>query len=157
MATQRKKMETAVLPAVVKVNGFDVTIRPMTGDEQSWSGAGGTYHWGAVNLSLDANPQRVAMCLLHELLHACIDHSSLRYNLHTTDGRDIEEEIVSQLGFTLAQMIATEDVLMKFIKDAFAGKPIEIPAECMQIPMTGGWCGANMQTSDTKKKDIFKK
>ena len=38
------KNMNAVLPPSVNVNGYDVMIRPMTGNEENWSGAGGTYN-----------------------------------------------------------------------------------------------------------------
>lgn len=133
------KNANAVLPPSVNVNGYDVMIRPMTGNEENWSGAGGTYNWGQINLSLDSPPQRVAMCLVHELIHACFDHSGLRYKYQNYGGQDIEEEIVSSLGFALAKMIGTETKLVDFVRAAFENKPIEIPEECMQIPIGGNW------------------
>lgn len=138
MAT-KKKEETAVLPSSVKVSGYDVTIRPMTGNEEAYSGAGGVYEWGTVSLSLNSPPQRVAMCLVHELLHACFDHSGLRYKYQNVGGHDIEEEIVSSLGFSVAQLIGSETEFVKFVQNAFAGKQVEVPPECMQIPITGNW------------------
>ena len=138
MAT-KKKVETAVLPATVKVGGFDVMIRAMAGNEEAYSGAGGTYGWGQVNISLDSPPQRVAMTLVHELLHACFEHSGLRYKFQDVNGQDIEEEIVSSLGFTLTQMIGSEDEFVEFVRNAFAGKPIEVTQECVQVPISGNW------------------
>ena len=135
----RKKEENAVLPSVIKVNGYDVTIRPMAGHEHDFSGAGGIYNWGQINLSLDSPPQLVAMCLVHELLHACFDHSGLRYKYQDVNGLDIEEEIVSSLGYTLTQIIGNEEAFVKFIQNVFKGKPVEVPPECMQIPIGGNW------------------
>lgn len=138
MAT-KKKEETAVLPSSVKVSGYDVAIRPMMGNEDIYSGAYGVYDSGTVSLSLNSPSQRVAMCLVHELLHACFEHSGLRCKYRDVSGNDIEEEVVSTLGFSLAQMIGTEAEFVKFVQNAFAGKPIEVKPECMQIPITGNW------------------
>lgn len=135
----KKKIETAVLPSKIKVAGYDVAVRPMTGNEENFSGAGGTYAWGNINISLDSPPQRVAMCLVHELLHACFDHSGIRYKYQNYGGYDVEEEIVSALGFTIAQIIGTEDKLVDFVRNAFKDRPIEVPQECMQIPIGGNW------------------
>lgn len=87
------------------------------------------------------------MCLTHELLHACFDHSALRYK-YMDDG--IEEEIVSALGFTLCQMIAQEDEFVEFVRNAFKGLPVEIPEDGMNIPITGGY-GATQPCKRVKK------
>lgn len=155
MAT--KKIQTAKLPSNIQVAGFDVSVRPMIGQEKEWSSAGGVYSWGAINVDLDSTPQRVAMCLVHELLHACFEHSGLRYKYSYVDGQDVEEEIVSSLGFTLTQILATQDDFVNFVRDAFQGKPIEIPAEALQIPIPGSW-GTSVQDApapQTKKRKPY--
>lgn len=142
-----KKIKTALLPSIVKVSGYDVVVRSMTTSETAMSGAGGLYNWGEISLNLSSAPQQVAMCLMHELLHACFDHSALRCK-YTDDG--IEEEIVSALGFTLCQMIAQEDSFVEFIRNAFKGLPVEIPEDGMNIPITGGY-GATQTCKRVKK------
>lgn len=152
MATKKKEVN-AVLPPKIKIAGYDVAVRPMTGNEESYSGAGGTYCYGNINVSLDSPSQRVAMCLMHEVLHACFDHSGLRYKYQNFNGHDIEEEIVSTLGFSLAQIIGTEDQFVDFIRNAFKNRPVEVPQECMQIPIVGNWVmGEEMPVQMQKKK-----
>lgn len=135
----RKKEENALLPSVVKINGYDVSIRPMAGNESNYSGAGGMYNFGQISLALDSSPQLVAMCLVHELLHACFDYSGLRCKYHNVNGADLEEEIVSSLAFSIAQLIANEKELVEFVQRAFHGKPVEVTPECLQIPVVGNW------------------
>lgn len=155
---RKVKEENAVLPPVVKINGYNVSVRPMAGNEQNYTGAGGIYNFGQVSLALDSPPQLVAMCLVHELLHACFDYSGLRWKYHDVDGKDLEEEIVSSLAFSITQLIANEEDLVKFVRDAFNGKNIEVPPECMQIPISGNWTmseSAGMQAAKTKKADFI--
>lgn len=131
-----KKNPVAVLPPVVNVNGFDVAVTPMTNAEENYTQAGGTYSWGQIAISLNNPPQRVAMCLVHELAHACFDHSALRANPHITP--ELEEEIVSSLGFTLTQIIATQEDLVEFVRSAYRGDPIGVNSADFTIPVTGG-------------------
>jgi hypothetical protein len=144
-----KKNDTAVLPVTIKVNGFDVSVRAMTDKEQSWSGAAGSYGWGCISLDVSSPPQRVAMCLVHELLHACFEHSGLRCKFQDTEGENLEEEIVSYLGFSIAQMIGSQPELTSFIQGAFAGKTIEVPQECISLPISGNWV---LSPEGTEKK-----
>lgn len=120
---------SVVIPNRVQVNGFDVFIRPMAGMEETALEAGGLYQWGDILLSFSSNPQRLAMCLVHEVLHACFDHSGLRYRFNNVNGHDAEEEIVSQLGFTLCQLIATQQEFVDFVQKAYNGMTVRYETE----------------------------
>ena len=131
-----KKNPVAVLPPVVTVNGFDVNVTPMTNAEALYTQAGGTYNWGQIAISLDNPPQRIAMCLVHEVVHACIDHSALRAHPNMTP--ELEEQIVSALGFSLTQLIATQKDFVDFVQGAYEGRQIAVEALNFNIPVTGG-------------------
>ncbi len=100
------------LPATLKINGFDWTVKESDAVAKEGSVFGSCHHsTQTIYIDPSSTDQKKKQCLLHEIMHAVAWQSGLKNRIEDSK---LEEQVITALSFGVYQVLADNGMLTGF-------------------------------------------